>query len=394
MSDMRTIVLIFVRACALGGLEKSALSLQHFFEAEHITTVLVSAFNPLKSSVILSSGPIKQIILMNKDSTTYQPFAFAATVYKLSALIYGLIKNPFRSRVVIISLGTKENLVAITSALFVRLTAQSPVSIVVSERNHPLFKKHSIGVHLLRQILYPFVDILHVQTRSCMRWFCTHLFISKSKILVIPNSIQITSTDECIAPIPAANQSVFNVLLVGNKFYQKGFDFLHDNADLLCSKFFEIVPFMKIHFHIYGGNLLYSHSKPFAEISRTSSCLTYYGPQSISTIYSLKYDCFLLLSRFEGFPNVVLEAMSKCLIPCAYDPGYGIDEVLGESYPYLFNSLDVDSVASSLGSIALLSPDCKADLINCNLNRLKSFSDASIALRWRNLLRSLPAFSV
>ncbi|MGI5156873.1 glycosyltransferase family 4 protein [Microbispora sp. CA-102843] len=66
-------------------------------------------------------------------------------------------------------------------------------------------------------------------------------------------------------------------------------------------------------------------------------------------------DCFLMPSYEEGFPRVLLEAMSTAL-PIVTTRAGGSADVVGPGYPYLCDTGDLDGLAAGTAAVACLPP--------------------------------------
>jgi glycosyltransferase involved in cell wall biosynthesis len=63
----------------------------------------------------------------------------------------------------------------------------------------------------------------------------------------------------------------------------------------------------------------------------------------------------------EGFPRVLLEAMSS-EVPVITTTAGGSADVVGESYPYLVPTGDVDAMVRALSELHDLTPESRAEI--------------------------------
>ncbi|MCY2976180.1 MAG: glycosyltransferase family 4 protein [Planctomycetota bacterium] len=152
--------------------------------------------------------------------------------------------------------------------------------------------------------------------------------ITRDKLIVIPNGIDVRST------MPASEISTFAqrqlalprstpcLLFVGRIDYQKGIDGLVSHADDLLNKLpqFQII--------IIGEGPLRSVLQTQASQLRNEARIHFVGQQSNVLEWMRSSKLLLLPSRYEGMPNVVLEAMAVGL-PVATTRAEGIVETLG-----------------------------------------------------------------
>jgi len=134
--------------------------------------------------------------------------------------------------------------------------------------------------------------------------------------------------------------SDINILMVGRLTYQKGYDRLETFIEYLENLNF------KYNINIYGEgpekkNLILLKEKYPNKITLNGYC------PDIGEIYSnSKYNCLLLLSRYEGFGLVLLEAISKGIYCISTNCESGPLEILSKSnvgslIPENFNIHDV-----------------------------------------------------
>ena len=89
----------------------------------------------------------------------------------------------------LIAFGTKENLIALLSRVMIFASTFRTFPLIISERNHPKYSYNSTSLSLLRYLLYPLADFLHVQTTSIKTWFKHNSLLPSSRVSVIPNII-------------------------------------------------------------------------------------------------------------------------------------------------------------------------------------------------------------
>ena len=112
----------------------------------------------------------------------------------------------------------------------------------------------------------------------------------------------------------------FNLLSVGSLNYQKGHDILLNTIKSLNDD--------RFHLTIIGEGVDKKSLKNLGKELNISSQVDFIGFKSNPYPYMHQADLFVLSSRYEGFPNVVLEAMA-CGIPIvAFDSPGGIAEIL------------------------------------------------------------------
>jgi glycosyltransferase involved in cell wall biosynthesis len=90
------------------------------------------------------------------------------------------------------------------------------------------------------------------------------------------------------------------------------------------------------------------------------------------------WDIFVLTSRYEGFGMVLLEAL-QCGRPIIASNNSAIPEVLGQDYPWLFNTSDVSDLLQKI--ISLIQDSNNFDFLRYAENRLHLFDPRKMALQ-------------
>ncbi|TGN27166.1 glycosyltransferase family 4 protein [Empedobacter tilapiae] len=160
-----------------------------------------------------------------------------------------------------------------------------------------------------------------------------------SNIINIPNPITIN-------PIKA-NTELEKVLAVGRFTYQKGFNYLID-AWAIVNK-----DFPNWQLDIYGSGELEEELKlQVKELNLENSVNIFKPRKDINQVFS-EHSIFALSSRFEGFPLVLIEALSCGLAPVAFECKNGPKQMMGDSQlnDFLVTPFDVDNFAESLKTL-------------------------------------------
>lgn len=184
--------------------------------------------------------------------------------------------------------------------------------IVVSERIHPAY--HS-GLtwpwKLLRRIFYRRADAVVAQTDDVARWLEQHC---RASTCTIPNPLR-------NLPVLRALRSA-QILAVGRLYHQKGFDIL-------------VRAFARIHHEVEGWEVVIVGAGPeYDNLLNLITELEVVDKVSIvdpvKNIESLMACAGLVVqpSRFEGFPNVILEAMGMGAPVISADCPSGPSEII------------------------------------------------------------------
>ena len=146
--------------------------------------------------------------------------------------------------------------------------------------------------------------------------------VPSEKLMVIENGVRIPPTSRTWAQPPAREASK-HLLFVGRLELQKGIDVLLRNAERIL----QALPDYRL--SIIGEGSWMAAWKSFLESSPFSHRIDLLGKQSNVLEKMLESDLLILPTRYEGMPNVILEAMSVGL-PVATMRVEGVAALLGE----------------------------------------------------------------
>lgn len=187
------------------------------------------------------------------------------------------------------------------------------IPVIASERIDPA--QYPIGRlwTILRRWTYPWATAITVQTERAARYFPESLH---SRISIIPNPVPQLDA----VPEPALTRTRLRVLGMGRLVHQKGFDILID-------AFARIAPHHPDWDLVIHGE---GPDRPSLEnrISSLGTRASLPGITKDPASAMKSADLFVLSSRFEGFPNVLVEAMSQGLPVVATDCPSGPAEIV------------------------------------------------------------------
>jgi glycosyltransferase involved in cell wall biosynthesis len=250
-----------------------------------------------------------------------------------------------------------ESVVAVVASLGL------PVRVVVSERNAPWHRTQDRIWTAMRRLVYRFSDAQVAQTRPIGDWLRRET--GSRRVVIIPNAVQaqLPSGPPFIRPEAVLRPGRKLLLAVGTKPFQKGFDLLveafariadnHPDWDLAIPG---LLP-ERVEGNISGQDILDA-----AAAHGLAGRVVLPGHLGNVPDWYDAADLFVLSSRFEGFPNVLVEAMGAGLPCVAFACDTGPDEIIRDKVDgLLVRDLTVGALSAALDR-AMGDPDLRAAL--------------------------------
>lgn len=371
-------VFFYIPSLKIGGAEKTVVSLsKHLVDNGFSVTIITHC--SCDDFYTLDERVERRFIGAFIDGKkANKPYRVYQRIRKLEVILKEGLAD------VLISMMTTCNVEAIIAK------SRCSVKVVAAERN--AMERPRIRGHwkFLRKISYRFADVHVAQTSFAATYLEENL--GAKNIHIIENGVNLPASSEVMRnggerPLPAERKYI---LAVGTKFIQKGFDILLEAFEKISYKYpsWDLV--------IAGLDKAAIQNSETAFLSRGAQSLLL-GSERVRFVGQVKdlqkwytsASVFVMSSRYEGFPNALLEALSYGIPAVAFDCQTGPREIFGEeSCGLLVSKMDAEHLAANIAKI-IDSPELGSSLGRAALNRVNEFSSEKINLKWDALLRSV-----
>ena len=253
------------------------------------------------------------------------------------------------------------------------------IPVVISERNQPNRPDLVRFYKLARYLSYHWAAALVVQTEAVALWARRRFSVP---VHVIPNPVVLVDRPSGDQETTDPNPPSHCLLAVGRLSKQKGFDLLVESFSALAPSY------PNWHLVIHGeGSERAALERLISELSLAGRVVLPGVRKDLGGAFA-SASLFVLPSRFEGFPNALLEALA-CGRPVVATacPG-GTVEILGNgTYGLLVPAEDVASLTAALDQMM-----ANKELRNAYAQRARQavsrYDVGVVSRRWLNLLES------
>jgi len=249
------------------------------------------------------------------------------------------------------------------------------VPVVISERNQP--DRPGLGKvrKLARRLTYPRASAMVVQTAAIASWAKARFHVP---VHVIPNPVRLDGSKSRRKPGDAQL-----LVALGRLTHQKGFDVLIRSFAALADK------------HQDWRLTIYGEGPDRAQLERLraeGTCedrISLPGLVKNSAEAFRQASLFVLPSRFEGYPNALLEALAFGLPVVATDCPGGTVEILADgAYGKLVPPDDVAAMTAALDAM-LSAPELREAYASKARRAVADLDIAAVARRWLDLFVGL-----
>lgn len=273
---------------------------------------------------------------------------------------------------VVLSTGTGTNLLACAARVFARGGVRLVVREACSSKNTRI-----TVIAVLKRLLYPYADGL-IGVSDGVANELEAITFKQCPVASIPNPIDAHHL-EILADLPDQSLERFEhpyLLTVGRLVPQK-------NTAMLIKAFAEVAQDVPEHLVIIGGGPLEIDLRQKISALHLESRIHLLGEVSNPHPWYKRASAFVLSSDWEGYPNVLIEALAHGLRVISTDCEFGPRQILaggefGELVPVGDAKAMAESIRSTLHGGGIVAPWNK-----------ESFSPQVVAVRYVEFMRSL-----
>jgi glycosyltransferase involved in cell wall biosynthesis len=320
----RRVFIVLWKAWSMGGTIRAAFNLAEYLSERGYEVEIISAlrdseepfFGAFPTGVKVTAledrrehgpraGPLRRALL-RRSSLLVPEADRAVTGFNLWTDI-GLVRR-LRGRAGFL-IGTRPGVNAAIS----RLGAPGLITIGLEQMN---FKKHIRKVRKMIRLRYPALDALVVLTEQDRATY-ESMFNGRLPLYRIPNTVR---------PLPGAKADLGakTVYAAGRLRKQKGFDLLIPAWEETA----HLHPEWRL--RLRGTGELRERLEALIEEHGVAGSVTLEGPAEDIGADMAEASVFVLSSRFEGFPLILLEAMSKGMGVVAFDCPTGPADIVDD----------------------------------------------------------------
>jgi GalNAc-alpha-(1->4)-GalNAc-alpha-(1->3)-diNAcBac-PP-undecaprenol alpha-1,4-N-acetyl-D-galactosaminyltransferase len=305
-------ILILTNALSpAGGAERVVSILANGFSNNYDVTVLCTHVDANRSEFSFNEQVSINYI---KDLNNHNYFnRFSGYLKKIFLLRKFLIKNNYD---IVISFLTNVNVLILISSFRLK------VPVIISERSYPPFMYVGTILKILRALLYNYASSIVVQTKVTDAWRKKIFPRLNSKIIPNPVDFPLINETPVLNPDNFLDPKKKTLLSVGR--LDKGKN--HKDTILAFSLLIKKHPNLQL--VIVGDGPESLTLKELTKKLGINKSVFFLGRIGNVGNWYERSDFFVLSSKFEGFPNVLVEAMAYGIPVISYDCQAGPSEII------------------------------------------------------------------
>lgn len=358
-------ILFLVSSMEGGGAERVAALLSNEWVAQGHSVILLATFSGRGGCSYTLDERVELAYLADRTRSCFDRTAIG----RLFALRRAIQDSQCD---VVLSFLTNVNVAAILARSGLR------VPLVVSERIYPPLMPTGRLWSALRQLTYRHADVIVMQTKEGRRWVDETIPGAESAVIANPLKLPLVESEPVVSPDRFVPKDCRLLLSVGRLDPQKNFP-------LLLNAFAEIAPrFPEWRLVIVGEGPERAALELLVGEKDLTGKASLVGRAGNLDEWYRRASAFAFTSRFEGFPNALLEALGYGLPVLSLDCPTGPAELVEDGRNGLLLPLSSTGSTVASGLTRLLSvPWPTSD------NVLQAFAASAISEQWITLFEKI-----
>lgn len=363
-------ILFFVSSMQGGGAERVAALLCNRWVAQGYKVTLIPTFSGRGTCLYPLNERVNLVYLADRVGTTRRtPLTMLLRLRAMRQLVRETRAD------VVLSFLTHVNVATLIA------TRGLGVPVVVSERTYPSAMRIGPIWSRLRQAAYPWAKRVVMQTAGGLDWLARE----------IPDACGVVVPNPCVFPLPESEPKISPEVIVGaNRKILLGVGRLCEEKQFGLL----IAAFVKLAAHFSDWDLAIigegeERSALEAQVVTAGMADRVHLPGRVGNVgdWYQRADLYAMSSRFEGFPNTLLEALAHGLPSVSLDCATGPSDLIRDGVNgYLVPpESGVDGLVARLAQL-MAGPALRADMSICALEVRNMFSSECVGVAWDDAL--------
>ncbi|MCH7388473.1 glycosyltransferase family 4 protein [Acinetobacter modestus] len=358
-------ITLVISSLGIGGAERALAGLANWWCQKHNVTIITYLdtpdFYPLDSKIFR--------IKIKSEKASIKAINFIKRCNNLRQEIYRSSPD------VVLSFVDRCNVLTLIS------TFGLGIKVIVAERTNPQFYNIGKVWSILRNFTYPRAHKIIIQTESIKKWALKYK--KENEIYIIPNAIDkyrlslIKSETETEGEVLKWKNSI---LAMGRLSFEKGHDQLLRSFSIISENY----PDWGI--EIIGDGILKDSLINLAKELGIENKLYFHGNRQNPFPIMKQAEIFVLPSRIEGFPNVLLEALCTGMACISFNcPSGPSDLIKNDENGLLVEAENLNALASAI-EYMILNPDLRKRFSSEAIKTIDYFNETEIMKLWDEAL--------